>query len=246
MSNKAIRLKTGCFTNNYSKRLSPNPRLTSGKHNAISCTIDKGCETYLLATQANPPLIELLVASSGPIAGFRGGLAVNALCQFGRMLVRTIEVKNLDGTMKVFIGNVPDPRCCIANNNQNLSRIFLEANAARSRCNQISARSICRPTSQAAGMNCKTCQAHFATSSRWRNQFNFRVNDQAQWRAEPRADYFLRAKPLYPRQPARSTAALVRRLTCPVSRHEGESLRMNVTKNRECPRLSAPRIDLTA
>lgn len=53
-------------------------------------------------------LIKLLAAASGPIGGLGGALAVDALCQFGQMLASMIEVNNLDGIVKVFIGNVPD------------------------------------------------------------------------------------------------------------------------------------------
>ena len=68
-------------------------------------------------------LIELLAAPSGPIGRFGASLAVDSLGQFSQMLVGMIEVDNLDGIEKVFIGNVPDPRCSITHDNDPLSAL---------------------------------------------------------------------------------------------------------------------------
>lgn len=54
---------------------------------------------------------------SGPIVGLGGGLAVHALGQFGQMLAVMTEVDDLAGIVEVFIGNVPDLRCSITNDN---------------------------------------------------------------------------------------------------------------------------------
>ena len=93
-------------------------KVVQGTVNRFLSRLISGTQPLELAQDGfDVALIKLLAAASGPIVGLGGGLAVHALGQFGQMLAGMVEVDNLDGIVEVFIGNVLDPRCSIANDN---------------------------------------------------------------------------------------------------------------------------------
>src|SRR5437870_2302056 len=84
-------------------------------------------------------LIELFDTASGPI--FRLGTSpINDLSEFGQMLAGMVEIDDLNGAGKVFIGNVPDPRRAISQDNDALGPLQAPTHRFGVRCEDQIAR----------------------------------------------------------------------------------------------------------